>query len=315
MHHYGHYVGTKYGWYGGSIGKSHGCMVFDLYGGFERVRMFDFDTMNPNADPTTTGENWYRAGVGTGPSKGGYINHPPGSEPFYYWNGYGHFYNWNPTGVNSQGAPPECIGPFSTTIAEPIDMDRTIDRVHFMTQWVNEGSVQPDKWIQLVHNQPPVDQMGCMPFDTAFGTHSNGSNYLERVIFREIFSDASQATYDGGSLYYGVGSYMCRCDNNYPTSRTFVMGWQLIDEPGTVNDQFMYHGAGDPDPFIGSLIADMREGRNFVWLGLQPYNYYAGGWPLTSEEYLTYYAKDNGNHTLILDLGPPASTEDWVLYK
>ncbi len=224
----------------------------------------------------------------------------------------------------------------TTSVAGGVPLNATINRIMYSTGlgWapytssygshtIYTRSVTDDKTIAIVHNQPPIPQMNVACTDNAWGKHSNGTEYYERTVARMNIGYLTNSAPDefafgdepNSGIYKGMG--FNRCPNNYPTDRFGVTGVFLIDEPGTANDQYIFHGEGDPDPLINSFIADMRAGRGYVWFTYQAYRYYADAWPQNETHAVwwnpTRSARDGG--TVVMAVGDSATAEDWVLYR
>jgi hypothetical protein len=208
------------------------------------------------------------------------------------------------------------------------------------------SSIDDHREFTVWNLMPPIAQDGYASGDMVWGFHS-GFNYNASVQWSpsrirywnvkvahnrvDEIDDADPGAW-GVGFNPGMGSWYVTSSipNNYPTGRECVTGWWMIDEFGQGNDQFIYHGAaGDvDDPLISSFALTMAGGRNHVYFNFKPYDFNGvdawdvatGGsaWPTLNNYYLQcsgYNYGPSGMQNLIIQMGPPASAEDWVLYK
>jgi hypothetical protein len=299
---YGPSAGTKSSAYTGVLGEGRTCWTVDLANNFSRMVWYDTDLFSPSADPTTDG--WIAHNTLGGPSR-----HM--SMVNYVMDGTAYCQNPGAT-----GAYIHFWDTTNTTPAAAINLNLTVDKVLWVMQFRDASGIvdTANRYHEIVHTQPPLDQMTVGTFDNVFGNHSDGRSYVDRVVFRDAITMAVIDQY--WTTAYGYGNSYCMVANNYPTTRTHTAGFAMLDEPGTVNDQYMYHGAGDDDPFINSFVADMRSGRYHCWFNFRAYRYYADNWPQDANYYMNVAVSYSpGSYTMVLYFGDEASAEDWVLYN
>ena len=214
--------------------------------------------------------------------------------------------------------------------------------------WASVVSIIEDsRQFEVWHTMPPISQEGYGSGDVVWGFHSGWSynastqwsptrvRYWDRLIARNRIDEIDDADIGawGRSSYLDPTTNAPKVDsrlsipNNYPTGRECATGYWLIDEFGTGSDQFINHSASD-DPLINSFTQDLVEGRyithlNFKaydFLGVDSYDVATGGtaWPTNDARYISinpYYAGTGRSTSLFIQFGPPASADDWVLYK
>jgi hypothetical protein len=350
-------IGSTKWKYRRGYGEGRVAYTYNLMNPFGWVRYYDNSYLSPSATFTTGGyysdpqggvhadddlDGWDMDDFGnttTGPARQAFR----GDEiADMYTGGWGYY---NPVHFHLDN---------TTDTGTPISMNSTIKRMHLVLGWTpyfytREQEDCPEeqspgvagrysagpckspyhddtKKVQLVHTQPPVAQMIYDCLDNVWGSHSNGSDYFDRVVMRESMGnlksgvDAAGRTTDWaafGVIPYGDGHANALFPNNYPTSRQGTSGIHVIDEiGGAVNDQWTYTPGGENDPLINSFIADMREGRPMVWFTARAYRFYKDFW-LQDEHYFVGIIpyRHCAEGTIFARFGPPATAEDWVLYK
>jgi hypothetical protein len=206
------------------------------------------------------------------------------------------------------------------------------------------SQITDDQTWEMVHELVPQASEQYIPTDNVWGGHSGTmpnvtvpANYFDRVVCRSTVGNIDSIDY----LAWGNPDYnearnagdsgyeSCACPNNYPNApdnNLGTLGMWMIDAPGTVDDQFMFHDVED-DPLLASFLADMADGRQYSWFVFKPYDYLGvdlwgvstGGlpWPKTTPWYIKadHYYGSGLLGWMFLQVGNPVSAEDWVLYK
>lgn len=291
-------IGTTL-WKNGTWGEGRMSICYNLdnvndgANGMGWVRHFDTDYFGPSASIVTTdgfgfdldgdGPDIDDFNISTGPTKNMFRCTP---SLYSYTGGWGY---WTPTHFGQTN---------TTDVPGGVPLAATIDRILWGLGLTHTGYSGPvsgitdEKIFQIVHIQPGMASINVASTDKSWGSHSDGSDYTERVVYEETVGDMKNSAPDEFAFksdpMYAKGG-LCRAPYNYPASRQAVVGTWLIDDSNPLNDQNLYTGAGDDSPVINSFIADMRDGRSYVWFTLRMKSFYSQGFPQNDYHYIAFH--------------------------
>jgi hypothetical protein len=325
---------TKYGykWWG------EGRMVFGYNlsaNNYSTIRSYDGTKFSPDAAVrtdliygdgawgTTTGPVALIDCWGTDETWDGYT--APWSSPGRY--SPHHFHHWNT----------EALGafPLNSTIERCILTASCGDNVQYKgpgnsrygypTTTINR--TDPDVYLSINHIQPPKALDGILTIDIAWGWHSMGINHVDRMLMITSLAETNTRYAAQGMTAAAFGTRENnRGHNTYPNNPEFnyaLEGFWLYDEPGTANDMWLYHGPSGTreDPLMDSFISDWRDGRTINYFNYR-FQYDEASWPYGEATKTAGYwvapariITDLGSFSSMIEVGLPATADDWVLYK